>query len=367
MREKALELLKMFKDNGYEAYVVGGFVRDYVLGKQSVDVDICTNATPKEIQSIFSETNVSISNYGSVHVNYKKVNFEITTYRMDIEYKDGRNPSKIMYTDKLIIDLKRRDFTMNTLCMDDRGNVIDLLDSKKDIENRIIKTVGDADKRFKEDALRILRAVRFATELDFKLDGHLEVAIANNAHLVEQLSYYRKKQELNRIFSSVNAINGIILLRRFGLDKYLDINLDKEIVKTSDPLGMWAQVEASDKYQFTSNEIDYLKAISRVLKDKKINDVELYHNGNYVCYIAAQILNIKEVNIYDRYDNLPIKKSSDICLNGKDIIDILNIKDKFNVKIIINDLEEKIIDRKLDNNKEILTKYIIDTYKDIML
>jgi len=362
LKEKAIELLNIFENNGYEAYVVGGFVRDLVLEKQSFDVDIATNATPREIKEIFSNVNLPFESYGSVHLIYKKVSFEITTYRMDLEYQNKRKPSKILYTDKLIIDLRRRDFTMNTLCMDKDGNIIDLLGATGDIKKGVIKSVGNADKKVKEDALRILRAIRFATELDFELDIELQNAITNNREGVEKLSYYRKKQELNRMFSSTNALKGIDLIKSFGLDKYLEISLDKEIINTSDPIGIWAQVKPSSNYQFTSNEKDYLNAILRVLEDGKLDDIELYKEGNYVCYIASQILNIDEVNIYDRYDSLPIKKLEDIDISGKEIIDLLNLEDKSIVKIILNDLEEKIILKKLDNKKEVLIKYIIDTY-----
>lgn len=363
MKEKALELLNLFYDNGYEAYIVGGFVRDFVLDKKSFDVDICTNATPKEVQALFGDVKLPFEGYGAVHLTYKKVNFEITTYRMDLEYQDERKPSKIVYTNSLLIDLKRRDFTMNTLCMDKDGNVIDKLGVMNDIKDGIIKTVGNVQKKISEDSLRILRAIRFATELNFKIDSELEIAIMNNGPSLKNLSFYRKKQELNKIFSSPNSSYGIELIRRLHLDKYLDINLDKRIVKTSDPIGIWVQVEPDDNYPFTSNEKDYLKAISSVLKDKNINDMELYKYGNYVCYIASQILNINEINIYDRYDELPIKKSSDIDINGLDIIEILNLKEKNKVKDIIRDIEEKIIYKELNNDKEVIKKYILDTYK----
>ena len=361
--EKACELLQMFYSSGYEAYVVGGFVRDIILGRNSFDVDIATNATPKEVQMIFKDVKLPFEGYGSVHLVYKKVNFEITTYRMDLEYQDKRKPSKIVYTDKLIIDLRRRDFTMNTLCMDKNKNIIDLLNARCDIENKVIKTVGNANRRLKEDSLRILRAIRFATELDFSIDEELKDAIINNRELVKDLSFYRKKQELNRIFSSPNVLKGISLLKYFSLDDYLDINLKHEIIKTSDPIGIWAQVSPSSSYPFTSNEKDYLKAINDVLTDDVINDMELYKKGNYVCFIAAQILNMDTKDIYDRCDNLPIKKTSDIKLTGKDIIDLINPKDKSIIKNIIKDIEEKIIYKELNNNYEELKRYVLDNYK----
>lgn len=367
MLEKALELLKIFNVNGYEAYLVGGFVRDHLLGRKSSDIDICTNATPMEVKEIFKDVNLPSEGYGAVNFNYKKVLFEITTYRMDLEYNDKRVPSKIMYTDKLEIDLKRRDFIMNTLCMDKYGNIIDLLGATSDIKNKIIRCVGNADKRFKEDPLRILRAIRFSTELNFKLDDELKRAISNNKELLKNLSYFRKKQELNKIFSSANSLAGINILKEYNLDKYLDINLSNEIVNTNDPIGIWAQVSFSDKYPFTALEKGYLNSITRLLKDKKISDIKLYQEGNYVCYIAAQILRLDEVNIYDRYDSLPIKSKKDISLSAKEIIDILNLEDKSKVKLILNDIEEKIIYKKIINDKDIITKYVIETYKNNML
>ncbi len=365
--EKALELLKIFIKNGYEAYIIGGFVRDYIIGTQSSDVDVCTNATPMDIKKIFKDVKLPFENYGSVHLIYKKVNFEITTYRVDLEYKNGRSPSKIVYTNNLIADLKRRDFIINTLCMDKNGEVIDLLGAKEDIKNRVIRSIGDPDEKMKEDVLRILRAVRFATELNFRLDEKLEKAIINNASLLDNLSYYRKKQELNKIFSSDNAMFGINMIKSLKLENHLGINLCKNIVKTSDPIGIWLQVDPNPKYQFTNNEKAYMRSISAILKDGNINDMELYKNGGYVCYIAAQILNIDTSNIYDRYDKLPIKNKMDIVLSPIDIINLLKMKDRTKLGSIISDLEIKIISKKLCNDKESLSKYLIDTYHNNVL
>ena len=362
LKDKIIELLNLFDENGYEAYVVGGYVRDLILGKENFDVDVCTNATPKEMQEIFSKINLPFESYGSVRLTYKNVNFEITTYRMDLEYENNRKPSKIIYTDKLIIDLRRRDFTINTLCMDKDENILDLLDVGEDIDKKIIRSVGNAEKKIKQDALRILRAIRFACQLDFEIDVELQHAIINNKENVKELSYFRKKEELNKIFSSPNCLKGIKLLKEYGLDKYLDINLDKEIIKTNDPIGIWAQVNPSDEYQFTTNEKEYLNAILAILRDKMITDMELYKYGNYICYIASQILNIDPTQIYNRYDALPIKSVDEIEVTGKDIINILNPEDKGIVKDIIKDIELKIIEGKLVNEKKKIYRYITDNY-----
>ncbi len=347
--------------------MVGGFVRDYILEKESMDVDICTSAIPKQIKELFKDVRLPFEQYGAVHLNYKKVNFEITTYRMEIEYNNRRSPSKIFYTDKLLIDLKRRDFTMNTLCMDCNGHILDLLKAKEDIENHVIKTVGSAEKKFKEDALRMLRAIRFATELNFKLDDEVKEAILINKNYLKGLSFFRKKQELTKIFSSPNAMIGINLIKEFGLEELLGIKFNEKIVKTLDPIGMWVQANPRSEYQFTNNEKNYMNSILTILKDKSISDLELYKYGNYICYITAQILELDEKSIYDRYDNLIIKKTKDIAINPVEIIDILNIKNKSFIKIIIKDLENKILLKKLQNDKQTITKYLIDTYKNNVL
>ena len=165
-----------------------------------------------------------------------------------------------------------------------------------------------------------------------------------------------------KIFSSSNALYGISLIKEFGLESYLGININKRIVKTSDPIGVWAQVEPICDYQFTNNEKEYISSINKIVAKKEINDIDIYNEGNYVCFIAAQILGIDEVNIYDRYDSLPIKKTSDIVLKPGEIIDILSLEDKSKIKNIIKDLELKIINKKLKNDKENIKEYIIENY-----
>lgn len=227
MLDIALKLLDEITSYGFQAYIVGGFVRDYILGIESNDIDINTNATPKEIKNIFDSC-LPNEDYGSVTVIKKGVRFEITTFRKEMSYLDNRRPSQIEYIDDLYQDLLRRDFTINTLCMNKDGEIIDFLGGRSEIDSRVVKTVGNAKTRFEEDSLRILRAVRFATILDFKLDKETRDAIIDTRELLKNLSYYRKKEELDKIFGSSNADKGISLLLDLGLDKYLELdNLDK--------------------------------------------------------------------------------------------------------------------------------------------
>ena len=229
MLDIALKLIKKINDNGYQAYIVGGFVRDYILGIDSNDIDINTSATPKQIKEIFKDSCLPNEDYGSVTVINKGIRFEITTFRKEKAYIDNRRPTEIQYINDLYQDLLRRDFTINTLCMNEDGEIIDLLGGRKDIDNKIIRCVGNAEVRFEEDCLRILRAIRFATILDFNLDEDTTFAIIKCRKLLRNLSYYRKKDELDKIFTCPRAREGIDLLLRLGLDKYLDLYRLKDV------------------------------------------------------------------------------------------------------------------------------------------
>ena len=197
MRDTILEVLNIIYDHGYEAYVVGGYVRDMLLNIPSFDVDINTNATPMELKNIFNDIKIVNANYGAATLYYKKEKFEITTYRKEQEYLDNRHPSSITYVNDLKTDLNRRDFKINCLCIDKDGLIIDLLNGKKDLEERLVDTIDDSMESFQNDALRILRAIRFASTLDFKLSKRVEDAIIAKKHLLLNLSNERKKSKKN--------------------------------------------------------------------------------------------------------------------------------------------------------------------------
>ena len=177
MKELGLEIIRKIVSNGYSAYIVGGFVRDSLLGIQSNDVDITTSATPLELKKIFSHCEIKSDSYGAVALYYKNSRFDITTMREEMEYLDNRHPSSVIYVDDLKKDLLRRDFTINALCFDKDGNLVDLINGKIDIEKRIIRTIIPSNKSFSDDALRILRAIRFASLLNFRLSDEVQKAI----------------------------------------------------------------------------------------------------------------------------------------------------------------------------------------------
>jgi tRNA nucleotidyltransferase (CCA-adding enzyme) len=362
MFENALKLLNIIESKGYKAYIVGGFPRDLYLGRRTIDIDICTNATPKDLKEIFESSKMTNDKYGSISLYYRKIRFEITTFRQDIEYINNRKPSKFKYIDDLKEDLKRRDFTINTLCIDKDGNLLDLLEVKRDVDNKIIKMVGNPRNKLKEDSLRILRAIRFATVLDFDLDNELKKYIRKHGHLVKQLSYYRKKEELDKIFTSPNIKKGIALLKELNLIGYLELkDLDK-IVITPSLIGIWAQLNPSN-YQFTNNEKELIKDINIVIKENILDYNILYKYGLYVCEVAGEILNIDRKKIVKTYNELSIHSKMDIVLTPLEIAELLNEKPGGFLKAILEDLEYNLINKKIQNTKESLKEYILNNYK----
>lgn len=361
IEEKALKILDILHKNSHEAYIVGGYVRDKLLGRNSNDIDICTSATPKEIMELFPNT--SSPNYGSVNIIYKNTNFDITTYRKDIKYQDNRLPVKIKYIKSIKKDLLRRDFTINTFCINKDGKIKDYLNATPDLNNKIIKTVGHPKHRLQEDSLRILRAIRFATILDFDIEEKTKKYLTEYAPLLKKLSYQRKKQELDKIFISNKKQKGIKLLVELGIAKYLDLPDLHTINPCDDLIGIWTQLNVDNIYPFTKIEKDQMSKIRAILKQDIHSTKTLYTNDLYNLTVAYQIKKENIAKLNELYQNLPIHSGKDIALNGKEIAQILNKKPDDYLKKIITDLENQILNNKLSNNKEILEKYILDNYK----
>lgn len=362
MLDVALKLLDEISDKGYQAYIVGGFVRDYILGIDSNDIDINTNATPQEVKEIFKDSCLPNEDYGSVTVIKKGIRFEITTFRKEMAYIDNRRPTEIQYIDDLYQDLLRRDFTINTLCMNKDGEIIDFLGGRSDIDNKIVRTVGKAKIRFEEDSLRILRAVRFATILGFNLDSETRDAIVSTRELLRNLSYYRKKEELDKIFASSKASDGINLLLDLGLDRYLDLDRLCDVTSTNSLIGVWSVLNVTDKYPFNSNERELIKTINECISLKNTDAMTLYKYGLYANSVAAEIkgTNIKKVT--EAYNNLVIQSKKDLNITSQDIMSLLNRKPGSYIKDIYSDIEREVLYKRLDNTKENISKYILDNY-----
>lgn len=189
-------------DNGFEAYAVGGCVRDTLLGRSPQDWDITTSATPKQVKQLFDRTIDTGIEHGTVTIMLDHVGYEVTTYRIDGEYEDSRHPKDVIFTSNLIEDLKRRDFTINAMAYNDREGLIDAFDGIGDLEKGIIRCVGNPIERFSEDALRMLRAVRFAAQLGFEIEENTKNAVTELAPTIEKISSERIQIELVKLLVS---------------------------------------------------------------------------------------------------------------------------------------------------------------------
>lgn len=213
------EILDKFDKAGYEIYIVGGAVRDIVMGRLTNDWDFTTNATPEEIIKIIPG-GLYNNQFGTVFTDNPDElarPHEITTFRKEEGYTDFRHPEKITWGKSLKEDLARRDFTINSLALDKNLKIIDLYKGQEDIKNKLIRTVGDADARFGEDALRMMRAVRIGAEISFLIEDATFEAIKKNAPLINKIAKERVKEELFKILASPNPYDGIVLFRNAGL------------------------------------------------------------------------------------------------------------------------------------------------------
>ncbi len=352
-----LEIINKLYENGFIAYIVGGFVRDSLLNLTSNDVDITTNAKPKEIKELFSDCEIKSDSYGAVIVNYKNNRFDITTMREELEYLDNRHPSSVIYVDDLKKDLLRRDFTINALCFDKDGKLIDLIDGKKDLDKKIIRTIIPSDKSFKDDALRILRAIRFAALLDFELSDEVKESIINNKHLLSNLSKSRKKEELDKIFGSNKAKEGIELIKEFDLLEELHLENIDRVKDFSDLVGIWAMIN-TDYYSFTSSESDLIKKVNKVYEMDNLDNLVLYHNGCYVNVLSGINKGINKKDILEKYEALPIKRRDEIMITAKEMCEILGKEPGSFIGKIYSIIEDKILLGELPNENEVLKKYV---------
>ena len=213
-------VIKALKSHGYSAYAVGGAVRDLLLAKTPYDFDITTSATPEQVKKLFLHTYDTGIKHGTVTVIVNDEHLEVTTYRADGEYKDSRKPETVTLVDDVKVDLSRRDFTINALCYNDEDGLLDLFDGVSDLNNKIIRAIGDPEKRFTEDALRILRAVRFSAQLGFTIEEKTKEAIIACAHLVKNLSVERVTAEIDKIIMSDSPQN-IKMLYDLGVLEYV--------------------------------------------------------------------------------------------------------------------------------------------------
>ena len=378
--EAGLEVLKIMEMNGYEAYFVGGFVRDFILKYEPNDIDIATNALPEQLENIFEVIKTGIK-YNSITIVYEGYQFEATTYRIEGAYHDNRHPV-YQIASSLTDDLKRRDFTINAMAMNKDFLIVDLFDGQVDIKNKVIKTVYDPYRRFNEDALRMLRACYFSAKLGFEIEHETFNAIKKLSHLVQSLSQDRICWELEKLVNSKYANIGI---------KYLiDTNIAPYLVNFKDGLYIlnsnskmkfnWKEFLAISFYDHVNdlNEIHLKSTLAKEVKEaitlakkepkNRFTNADLFDFGKEVALIANKINVVysgakdQSKLINDNYDNLAIHTLMELSVKGQDIIDNVKLQNNKMVSVILQDVKEKVLLNKLENKKECIIKYIKKHY-----
>ena len=378
--EAGIEVIKLIEMNGYEAFFVGGFVRDYLLGVTINDIDITTNALPSQIANIFKVVNTGIK-YNSVVVEYEGYSFETTTYRLEGAYLDYRHPT---YEAGKVLsdDLRRRDFTINAMAMDKDFNIIDNFGGKDDLRVKLIRTVYDPVKRFNEDALRMLRACYFAAKLNFNIENETFNAIKKCSYLVQSLSNDRITWELEKIIDSDNPEKGLRYLKTTNILPYLvffrdGINL---ILERGYTRINWLEFMGICFYNnpLLLNEIHLKSGLGKRVKEvielaKKcpkndFSSVDVFDYGIESCY-AANTINIyynksknQKEEILNKYNNLPIYSISELKVRGQEILDTYELKNKKDISEILKEIKEKVLTFKLSNDKEEILMFIKKHY-----
>ena len=349
--ETAILLLKEIEQHNQEAYIVGGFVRDLLRKKPNDDIDICTSMTPNMLKKYFK---VLKENYGSSLVIYHDEIFEITTFRKEVGNILHRHPQKVHYIKSLQEDLQRRDFKINAICMNSKREIIDPLNGQNDIINRRIVCIGDAKKRFEEDSFRILRAIRFATTLNFTMDEKLKEAIIEKKHLLKNISYQRKKEELDKIFYSKNASYGRKLLIDLDLSNILEIPKLKDAILYSHPLLIWMQLDVDALYPFSKKEKKQMNYLRKCQKET-FQIYRIYESDFNTCILIGMLKGIEKEEIKIMKKNLPIHSREDINITSQVLAKYIPNK---KLSQCYKQIEKEILRGYLKNNVKEIKKWV---------
>lgn len=391
-------ILDKFKENNYEAFIVGGSVRDSLLNRPVNDYDITTNALPEVTEELFDKTIPTGIKHGTITVLINKECFEVTTYRIDGNYIGNRRPEEVIFVTDIEKDLSRRDFTINALAYNPTLGLKDYFNSEKDLKEKIIRAVGIADLRFKEDALRILRAIRFSAQLDFEIEEKTLAAIKENSFLISQISKERIKDELTKMFLSNNISKAINLLINCNLIEYIfeNINLKTSIDLVKPSLNYIDLLEKDIIITFGDFLFSIYKgnliAIEQTLKNLKFDNLTIKNVITVLTYknsfktikskkdlkklinltsifTVKKIFNYNQIEFKKRNEELAtllstineIEKNKeplylkDLNITGKDLMTHLNLQGKI-IGEILNKLLDLVLDNPSLNNKENLLK-----------
>ena len=347
------EIVDKIIEEGFECYIVGGYVRNYLLGYDSKDIDICTNAKVEDLIRIFGNAGKPNKQYYSYHIKEGEYTYDITSYRKELQYKKNK-PVKLEYAKDLKTDLLRRDFTINTFAIDENEKLIDLLNAKEDLDNKIIRVVGNINDKLAEDKTRIIRAIRFYCTLDFNLSDEILKFLKENGKMLNEVPKEYIKKELDKIFDSNHYDKFFELVNEYDLSKYLNIKFN-EIHNAYNRYGIWAQIETT--LPFSNDEKTIISYISNMVKKGSINTGELIIYSDIITKNASYILDLnKEVNSFEEIKK--IHSVIELDITPKEIAKYVDIT---NIKRVYKYIERKVMNGELENSKDAITEFLKNT------
>lgn len=378
------QIIEMLNKHGFEAYAVGGCVRDALLNRIPEDWDITTSARPEQVKALFRRTIDTGIQHGTVTIMEGKEGYEVTTYRIDGEYEDSRHPNTVEFTSNLLEDLKRRDFTINAMAYSHQTGIVDAFDGVKDLQQGIIRCVGNAAERFTEDALRVLRAIRFSAQLNFAIEPSTWEAIESLAPGIAKVSKERIQVELSKILLSDHPQN-LKDVYKTGISKYVSrafASIPYESLRIPPSLPQEKYVRWAAFLRLVSPN----QAVE-VLKDLKLDNDTIAKVKTLVTWsgilISAEFVSVRksmsemEPEVWDsllllnEYDDelqeLTSKIRSDgdclslkdLAVNGQDLI-AAGIKPGKEIGIILEHMLNDVLEHPEDNQKEILLKKYLE-------
>ncbi|SFC25740.1 CCA tRNA nucleotidyltransferase [Bacillus sp. UNCCL81] len=389
--DKAKPILDKLIKNGFEAYFVGGCVRDKLLNRSIGDIDIATSALPEEVMSIFPKTVPTGLQHGTVLVIQNSEPYEITTFRTESTYHDFRRPSEVTFVKSIEEDLKRRDFTMNAIAMTTKNEIIDPFNGTIDLYDGLIRCVGEAKERFQEDALRMLRGIRFVSQLDFRLHDETFNAIKSYKHLIENIAIERISVEIEKMLIGKSPKKGIGLLIQTNLVNHLPslkeytsqfndlLDFPIQSLKTIEEI--WALIlykcnfdnpeQVLRNWKMSNNRMKQILKVYHLLNETKIkwSNTKLYQVGltDAIKYERLQCvidkIDANELNedlLKTLYNQLPIYSKSDICITGNDLLEWSQLKGGPWLKEVLSEIEFQLVENQLENNQLAIKEWFIN-------
>ncbi|MGH0430053.1 CCA tRNA nucleotidyltransferase [Bacillus hominis] len=387
--KKASSIIEILKQHGHEAYFVGGSVRDLIIDRPIGDIDIATSALPEEVMAIFPRHVPVGLEHGTVIVVENGEPYEVTTFRTESEYEDFRRPSSVQFVRSLEEDLKRRDFTMNAIAMTEEGEMVDLFAGQEAIRLKEITTVGDAADRFQEDALRMMRGIRFVSTLGFSLEIKTKQAIETYGHLLEHIAIERITVEFEKLLTGTYCVNGLqelVETKLFSHLPYLQMSEERLLKATQykwdsfeTDVEVWAfflycigEEHPSvflRQWKFSNKKIKDIVAVLlaiRSRKEKEWDTILLYKTGLHIAEMAERVYeaiiesynsaSVKQVQLL--FYALPIKNRQEMNVTGNDLLSWADKKPGPWVAEMLQNIEEAIVQGDLVNKKENIREWL---------